>query len=344
MPDKRNDKPDSASNPLEETTASDSKARAAKVLPTKPSRDMTHLLGTIDLPSHTTNSGEGRDYLPNEATEWILDIEWSGSPSLESTQVNKAFAANWKAEYGHATLCGFDPHRKRWTFLQSAIAPKRLNRLKLAIPLFPSEDNPGLPTVEDLRMREAAGKLRAERFGKAAVTPNIPAEDAVRRAQQLRQLKQTLDLNFDLILAAPSREPFDGLKIWDVMLCLGLRWGDMDLFHWRNPSDQGDDSFFSVWTSTPPGYFLPEEIAVGKVRAQDLVFGFSVPRCARPNQVLESMLRGVGYARERLGGTVVDAEGRPADFEFSRHQVSKVADELAKVGFPPGSENALHLF
>jgi cell division protein ZipA len=342
MPDKRHDEPGSPINPIEITTASASDARAAKILPTKPSRDMRHLLGPIDLPAPSTKGDDGRDYLPNEATEWILDIEWSGSPSLDSRQVYEAFATNWKAEYGQAELCGFDPDRKRWAFLLSGIVPK-LNRLKLAIPLSPSEDNPELPTVEDLRMREAAGRLRAERFGKATVTPNMPAENAVRRAQRLRQLKETLDLNFGLILAAPSREPFDGLKIWDVMLCLGLRWGDMDLFHWGHLNDHGD-SWFRVWTSTPPGYFLPEQIAAGKVRVQDLIFGFSVPRCAQPNHVLESMLRGIGYARERLGGTLVDAEGRLADCEFCRTQVSKVADELARVGFPPGSEDALHLF
>jgi cell division protein ZipA len=284
-----------------------------------------------------------RDYLPNEATEWILDIEWSESPSLGSSQVISVFEADWKEKYGYGELCGFDPDRKRWTFLRSGYA-KRLSRLKLSKQLFISNDNPEIPTVELLRLIEAGAKLRAERFGKASVTPRISAEEAVRKARRLQELKESLDLNFGLVLAAPSKAPFDGRQIWDVMLCLGLRWGDMDLFHWDNPSDQGDDAFFSVRTSTPPGYFLPEQIAAGKVRVENLIFGFSVPRCARPKQVLESMLRGIDYACERLGGTVVDAEGQPADFEFSRTQVGKVADGLARVGFPPGSEDALHLF
>ncbi len=38
----------------------------------------------------------------------------------------------------------------------------------------------------------------------------------------------------------------------DVMLCLGLTWGDMDCFHWDNVSGTGDDYHFSVETSTPP--------------------------------------------------------------------------------------------
>lgn len=330
-------------NPIEFTTRTDSQARAAKVLPLKPSQDMRHLLGTIDLPVRNLERIPDRDYLPNEATEWILDIEWSESPCLDSSQVISVFEADWKEKYGYGELCGFDPDRKRWTFLRSGYA-KRLNRLKLSKQLFISNDNPEIPTVELLRLIDAAARIRAERFGKASVTPRIPAEEAVRRARRLQELKETLDLNFGLVLAAPSKEPFDGRQIWDTMLCLGLRWGDMDLFHWDNPSDQGDDAFFSVWTSTPPGYFLPEQMAAGKVRVENLIFGFSVPRCARPTDVAESLFRGIGYARERLGGTIVDAQGNPADLEFSRTQVSKVAVELTRVGFPPGSEDALHLF
>ncbi|HSU55623.1 MAG TPA: cell division protein ZipA C-terminal FtsZ-binding domain-containing protein [Candidatus Dormibacteraeota bacterium] len=51
------------------------------------------------------------------------------------------------------------------------------------------------------------------------------------------------------------------------MMALGLEWGDMDLFHWVNGSDNGDDSFFRVWTSTAPGYFLPEEIGLNPFSA-----------------------------------------------------------------------------
>jgi cell division protein ZipA len=340
----RRPEPNFQPDPLELTTRTDSQARAAKVLPLKPSQDMGHLLGTIDLPARTVKGDDGRDYLPNEATEWILDINWSGSPSLDASVVRQIFSAHWQEKYGRGELCGFDADRKRWAFLLGGNAPKNLSRLKLAIPLVPSKDHPEPLTVEDYRVREAEAKLRAKSFGQASVTPNLPAEDAVRRARRLRELKDALNLDFGLVLAAPSRAPFDGMKVWDVMLCLGLRWGDMDLFHWDNPSDLGDESFFRVWTSTPPGYFLPEQIAAGKVRVENLIFGFSVPNCARPREVLESMLRGIGYARERLGGTVVDAEGRPADFDYSRTLVAKVADELARLGFPPGSEDARHLF
>ena len=59
-------------------------------------------------------------------------------------------------------------------------------------------------------------------------------------------IRARFDVNVSIRLAAPDGTLFDGRDIWDVMLCLGLPWGDMDLFHWNNPSDHGDDHLFSV--------------------------------------------------------------------------------------------------
>ena len=98
---------------------------------------------------------------------------------------------------------------------------------------------------------------------------------------ELQQLKLATDDQVVLVLRAPTGKQFDGKLIWDVMKCLKLRWGDMDCFHWRNPSSFGDDYLFSVETSTSPGYFLPEEISADRVHVDDLVFVYSVPRSPR---------------------------------------------------------------
>jgi len=88
----------------------------------------------------------------------------------------------------------------------------------------------------------------------------------VERARELARSKSALNQSATLVLRAPAGNRFEGKRMWDVMLCLGLQWGDMDLFHWINRSGQGDDAFFSVSTSTSPGYFLPEAIAADQVR------------------------------------------------------------------------------
>src|SRR5260370_30191308 len=128
------------------------------------------------------------------------------------------------------------------------------------------------------------------------------------------------------------------------MLCLGLNWGDMDCFQWNNPSESGDDHFFWVSTSTPPGYFLPEQIAADRVHVEDLVFEFSVPRSAAPVQVFDAMVKVVEYCQKRLGGTIVGETRSNADLPAIRDRVVETERKLREEGFVPGSEDSLRLF
>ena len=127
-------------------------------------------------------------------------------------------------------------------------------------------------------------------------------------------------------------------------MSLGLKWGDMDIFHWPNDSDNGDDSFFSVWTSSPPGYFLPEEIAADRLHTADLIFGFSIPRNAAPKSVFASMVKAAEYARQRLGGELLDGNGHALDAGATEKEISAIEQRLNAAGFPPGSQRTLHLF
>ena len=148
-----------------------------------------------------------------------------------------------------------------------------------------------------------------------------------------------------VVLVAPRDETFGGRDIWDVMLCLGLEWGDMDIFHWQNPNrSKGDDFLFSVWTSTPPGYFFPEQIATGKVQVQNLVFGYSIPRSADPVAIFDSMTKAVRYSQKRLGGELVDAEGRPFDEAAVRQEIKETVKRLKEANFVPGEGSTLRVF
>src|SRR5262249_15826044 len=131
--------------------------------------------------------------------------------------------------------------------------------------------------------------------------------------------------------------------IWDVMLCLGLQWGDMDLFHWENPGIHGDDHLFSVWTSTPPGYFFPEEIAADRVQSHDLIFGFSIPRTFQPELIFDSMTKAIRYAQKRLGGRLVDIEGNPFSEQTELSKIRNVVKQLRNAGFEPGTSDTHYL-
>jgi cell division protein ZipA len=177
-----------------------------------------------------------------------------------------------------------------------------------------------------------------------AVYSEVSAQVAYKRAKHLSTLSERLNRSVSVRLAAPAGKQFSGGDVWDVMLSLGLKWGDMDCFHWQNPSGYGDDFFFSVWTSTQPGYFLPEEVAANRVSIADLVFGYSIPRSADPVTIYSRMLRAIEYAQKRLGGTIASEDGRLLNEEATVKGIKSISDELEKFGFRPGSDIALRQF
>ncbi len=322
--------------------ASENDSRTA-MLPT-PTEDARSKLGKIEL-TVVNRQDEERDYLPDPAVSWIVDATIDGDPLLDPNAVSIQFSQEWREKFGSFTAYGRDVDSGRWTFLLSADGPKTVDRLKFEFDYIDHLDDEtpvAEPPIYEQRLKEIERRL--ESFGVPKVMISVSPVEAHKRSHLLKSLKRDLDATAILILKAPPGQRFSGKKIWDVMLCLGLRWGDMDCFHWDNESGQGDDYFFSVETSTAPGYFLPEVIAADKLHTEDLVFVFSIPRCAKPVEVFDSMYRAAEYAKARLGGTILNGSSEPADFTKIRQQIAYIVDELKKAGFEPGAGATLRLF
>lgn len=289
--------------------ASVSQARAEAVLPAEGSEDVSHLLHKwVVEKQHGKHSDEGRDYLPNVKTDWVVYLDFAPNTILKKASIQQVFNPTWREKYDYPELYGYSPEEKRWTYVNAGGVPDLYSGLQLAWKLR-SLDNDEPIASDRLGIFLAAAKQAGGKLQVTGMRPASSPEDAARQSARLLDLVESCDFHPAVVLKARSESGFDGRAIWDVMLSLGLRWGDMDLFHWENPGIPGDDHLFSVWTSTPPGYFFPEEIAAGRIHTSDLVFGFSVPRTWQPDVVVESMLRAVHYAEHRLDGHVLDANG-----------------------------------
>jgi len=318
--------------------ASASAARAAAVLPTQPSEDASHVLGTIDLPEAPSTD----EYLPAAAVEWVITAEFPAGTRINPQAAESLFDPRWRKRFGGFMMYGLDADTGRWTFAVSSDGPRAVSTLKLAWDLAQEGAPAAEPALFEQRLAESAVKLK--KLGEPRLQPSLSPADASRRASDLAAVKEELDQTVHLVLKAPEGRRFDGREVWDVMLSLGLEWGDMDCFHWNNPSGIGEDYFFSVETSTPPGYFLPEQIAAGKVQVEDLIFGFSIPRSPRPAEVFERISRAVEYCRQRLGGEIEDSAGDPADLPGMKAEVAAIEARLTTAGLPPGADPTLHLF
>lgn len=321
-----------------------SEARAAAVLPSKASEDVSYLLGKIDIPRAPTSSFKHEEYLPYEKVEWVVTVEFPENPRLKPKEIEKLFDSNWRETFGHFTSFGRDADSNRWTFAISAEAPRAMTSIKLAWSYVGLTGDDPAPTKALFESRLAEINKKLTKFGEPKIRANLPPADAAQRAKELRKLKAALDQTTVLVLKAPPGRRFDGKTIWDVMLCLGLQWGDMDCFHWRNPTGEGDDALFSVETSTPPGYFLPEAIAANQVHVEDLIFLFSVPRCRAPLEVFDAMARAAEYSQRRLQGHIKDENGKNANLKAMKKRIADIEQRLRQAGLDPGSNDALRLY
>ena len=327
---------------LHVTTETESRQRAS-VLPTSGSEDASVMLGEIAV-SGCEEREAPLEYLPDATTEWIVHANLGAA--LGASDVASRFGKEWRERFGGLMIYGRDAATGRWTFLVSSDGPEAVDALQFAWAYYASWADDGVTDIEMYRARvSAVGDGLREITGRSVeVGVKVSPADAHRRSEHLSTVHERYDRTVAVRLAAPKGSHYDGRAIWDVLLSLGLEWGDMDLFHWRNSSGCGDDSFFSVWTSTPPGYFLPESIAAGDVMVEDLVFGYSIPRSADPVAVFDSMIRAVEYAQRRLAGEITAEDGGPLDRGATRKAVAGIASELESLGFAPGSGNALRQF
>lgn len=285
------------------------------------------------------------DYRPVDAVEWAIDVEFAGDAVLDAGAILRVFDNAWSESHARPVLYGWSPEINHWTYLVSADAPKKFSKLALGWSLYdPLADGPAERSTSTLKAWQQSVEKLASKLGTPRVRINRSAEDAAQLSEKLGALVRTCNQDVAIFLVAPSDRRFEGRDIWDVMHCLGLQWGDMDLFHWRNESDRGDDFYFSVSTSTAPGYFLPEEIAAGRVHIDDLVFSYSIPRSRDPSTVFDSMMNAVEYAQRRLGGQIQGSDGHPIDEESVRLEIRAIVERMKAAGFAPGEDSTLRLF
>jgi cell division protein ZipA len=326
-----------------EAAASQSKARAEAVLPSQGSENVSHLLHTFtsDELSRPTFD-ENRDYLPNAKVDWVVHVDFPPEVILRKADIGKRINPDWLNTHDRPTLFGFSPEIQRWTFVNAGGVPSNYSRLQIAWKMRPLGEDGPITKRQFERYKVAVDKF-ASKLNASGVRTELSPAEAEQRSAMLCELADSCEQGIDVVLQAPKGQKFDGKLIWDVMLSLGLQWGDMDLFHWENPGILGDDHLFSVWTTTPPGYFSPEHIAAGRVQTADLAFGFSIARTFQPEKIFDSMMKAVGYAQKQMGGTLKNLDGSTFSGDVACSEIRSLVRQLTDAGFEPGTDDTLYL-
>lgn len=286
-----------------------------------------------------------RDYGPDSAVEWVLDLPMPESMTLTTDDLEAAFPKPWRQQIEDVTLYGIPVGGSRWTYVHAGGAPAHWRAISISKELL-ERPNAAVASAprERLQLFHDDVVQRARDLRVSSARAREPVGTAWARAQSFAAVWQEASIGGIVVVRAPDGRRFDGRQVWDTLCGIGLEWGDMDLFHWPNPFEAGHDSFFDVWTSTPPGHFLPEEIRDNKVAVEDLVFGFQIARSANPDSVMTEMVKAAKYARAQLGGRLVDERGSEFDEAKAHDHVNYAVGRLKHAGLKPGTGTSLRIF
>jgi hypothetical protein len=326
------------------STQSQSNDRVKNLNLDKPSEDASYILDTRKLSfPDIVRETENVEYKADPEREWIINLISTDGTSFKKKDLDKMFDYDWRSNY-QSTIYGFSPEENGWTYANAGDSPEIFSKLQVAVDIQNAfnEETPDYNPQKLKRYLEELEKRIKKYPIKLKIEQSETIESAITKAKELVRLNQEFDLDAIIVLQADKQ--FKGLEMWDALQSVGLKWGDGDLFHWGNDKDYGHDQHFSVWTTTEPGYFFPEEIKAGNMNPQNLIFGFSIPRSSDPKNVFAIMLNSVKYCQKSLGGQVLDRNMNPLNEEKEKQELSDFLTRMKQKGLIAGSDKALRMF
>jgi hypothetical protein len=325
-------------------TASHSAARAEVAMPGTASipRLLTLVPPPIDEELRYVEDDGQRDYGPDPIAEYALAIP--ARAVFPIAPLSSAITSELLRYFARPTLYVRTP-AGRVTYMAASDGPEQATEIIAGWRLHnDSEDNKDLVTNIALGAEGLARWLAARPEGFAAAAPDTDAINA--QSQVVRRIIE-IEPDYVAIAALPKQtgHKFDGQMVWRTLHALGLRWGDLDQFQWRDPTDQTDYLFEAEVDDGELGYALPEEIAAGRQHFEKVTFYFNVARTPHPAHILQEMARAADTFAQQLDCWLVPmidrspAGGMP-DLEAA---VREVTEKLQACGVKPGSSPVCRL-
>jgi len=330
------DENDPGFNDLYVAPASESLARSETALPGTAS--IPQVLTLIPPPTdpelrRPAHDDSLRDYGPDPIAEYALAIP--ARAVFPIAQLSSAITPALRDYFARPTLYVRTPEG-RVTYMVSADGPKQATEI-IAGWRLGVQDNDLAQTIT-AGAQGLAGWLATRPEGFAAVEPD--AAEIAARHQAARRIIEVEPNDVAIVaLPKPSSQKFDGKKLWHTLHALGLRWGDLDQFQWRDPTDQTDYLFWAEVDDGELGYALPEEIAAGHQHFQSVCFTFNIARTPHGAHVLKEMARAAeAFAKELNGQLAFMIDRTPAHgLRALETAVREVNEKLQACGVKPGS-------
>jgi cell division protein ZipA len=133
-----------------------------------------------------------------------------------------------------------------------------------------------------------------------------------------------------LHVQAPEGEVFLGVDLEAVLEELGMRFGDMDIYHLKLSDGQREHTLFSLANMVKPGTFDPEQMHAFTTPGVSLFL--RLPGPCNPVESFEAMLTCADRLAERLGGRVLDASRSTLTPQGRQHTREEVRQWALRAG------------
>jgi len=186
-----------------------------------------------------------------------------------------------------------------------------------------------LPNEEEVRqLQEIADELEGD--SKSSQTelepdveqkpkPDTKAKSGQKSAEEKEEIGEIIIIN---LMTSPS-EPYAGKELYKVLYELGMRLGDMDIFHYCGR--HGDEEpQFRMANLLKPGYF--ELAEMDTIQTHALCFFYELLPGQDNMKVYESMLSVINKVRDELGGELHDENRSVFTIQTSEHCRNRIRD------------------
>ncbi len=188
-----------------------------------------------------------------------------------------------------------------------------------------------LPSEEEVRqLQEIADELEdnaesSETKVQSEPVPEPRSESEAKPKPEQKAAEDKGDIGEIIIinLMTSSSEPYAGSELYKVLNELGMRLGDMDIFHYCGR--HGDEEpQFRMANLLKPGYF--ELAEMDTIQTHALCFFYELLPAQDNMKVYESMLSVINKVRDELGGELHDENRSVFTIQTSEHCRNRIRD------------------
>ncbi len=187
---------------------------------------------------------------------------------------------------------------------------------------------PKAKKTSNITKKEAIKRNQIElNFGDPIDTSNMPSMSAIDETSKIEKQKKLEPLEPEVLVISivmPEGQVISGAELLPTLLTLGLRYGDMDIFHRHQDSAGNGKVTFSLANIMNPGTFDLD--ALENFTTCGLTFFMTLPNAGDAFEVFGHMIGAAKQISVEFGAQLLDDKRSVMTKQTEQHYISKIRE------------------